>query len=194
MTVITANRITLARTLLCVPIAVLLRLGRPFGAFLCAVLHDYLDHLDGIVAKVDAAVAAAALAAAAPSIMVHSVACRPAPPVQVHRSMGYVDDPLLGAFLDALCDKFVNVFCLWSILLLTRYEAMADGWDVAAYVTIIGLVIAYEAVIGVVRVEDYYHARYAPQQSQPRRLAATMEGKLKECVARRRARGYRVPA
>jgi phosphatidylglycerophosphate synthase len=47
-------------------------------AFLLVVLHDFLDHVDGIVAK-------------------------------AHRKMfGQVDDPLLGGFMDAFCDKVFN--------------------------------------------------------------------------------------
>ena len=44
-------------------------------ACLLIILHDYLDHLDGILAR-------------------------------VHRDKyGKMDDPLLGGFLDAFCDK-----------------------------------------------------------------------------------------
>lgn len=49
---------------------------------LLIVLHDFLDHVDGIVAK-------------------------------VHRRVhGNVDDPLLGGFMDAFCDKVGVVFRL----------------------------------------------------------------------------------
>lgn len=45
------------------------------AGFLCVLFHDFLDHLDGIVAK-------------------------------VHKSIfGQIDDPLLGGFMDAFCDK-----------------------------------------------------------------------------------------
>lgn len=48
-------------------------------AFLLVILHDFLDHVDGIVAK-------------------------------AHRQMfGQVDDPLLGGFMDAFCDKVPNI-------------------------------------------------------------------------------------
>ena len=44
-------------------------------AFTCVLVHDFLDHVDGIVAK-------------------------------VQRSLfGAIDDPLLGGFMDAFCDK-----------------------------------------------------------------------------------------
>ena len=45
------------------------------SASLFIVLHDFLDHLDGIVAKVH------------------------------RRQYGLVDSPMLGSFLDAFCDK-----------------------------------------------------------------------------------------
>lgn len=44
-------------------------------ACLMVLLHDFLDHLDGIVAKVQKTI------------------------------YGHVDDPILGAFMDAFCDK-----------------------------------------------------------------------------------------
>ena len=42
---------------------------------LLVIFHDFLDHVDGIVAKVQ------------------------------RRVLGNVDDPLLGGFMDAFCDK-----------------------------------------------------------------------------------------
>ena len=56
---------------------------------LLVVLHDFLDHVDGIVAK-------------------------------VHRRIyGNVDDPLLGGFMDAFCDKVKLVLILDTIILTT---------------------------------------------------------------------------
>ena len=49
-------------------------------ACLAILFHDFLDHLDGIVAKVQ------------------------------RRLYGPVDDPLLGGFMDAFCDKVVEVY------------------------------------------------------------------------------------
>lgn len=47
-----------------------------FGvAFILVFVHDFLDHVDGIVAK------------------------------QHKKTYGQVDDPLLGGFMDAFCDK-----------------------------------------------------------------------------------------
>ena len=44
-------------------------------AFLLVLFHDFLDHLDGIVAKVQKTI------------------------------YGPIDDPILGGFMDAFCDK-----------------------------------------------------------------------------------------
>lgn len=106
-TVFTANIVSYSRTLLVIPIAVCLKyehiasfslnilpllgsfsLGINFlhtryqyqtTAFLLVILHDFLDHVDGIVAK-------------------------------AHRQMfGQVDDPLLGGFMDAFCDKVTRI-------------------------------------------------------------------------------------
>ena len=53
-------------------------------AFVLVLFHDFLDHLDGIVAK-------------------------------VHKTFyGDVDDPVLGSFMDAFCDK-VSDYHLESI-------------------------------------------------------------------------------
>lgn len=108
-TVFTANIVSYSRTLLVIPIAVCLKyehiaffslnilpLLGSFSleinflnlhtryqyhttAFLLVILHDFLDHVDGIVAK-------------------------------AHRQMfGLVDDPLLGGFMDAFCDKVTRI-------------------------------------------------------------------------------------
>lgn len=51
------------------------RTGFYWTAFFMVILHDFLDHLDGIVAKAQ------------------------------KQTYGSVDDPLLGGFMDAFCDK-----------------------------------------------------------------------------------------
>ena len=49
------------------------------AAFSLVIVHDFLDHVDGIVAK-------------------------------AHRQMfGQIDDPLLGGFMDAFCDKVITL-------------------------------------------------------------------------------------
>lgn len=63
-------------------------------AFLLVILHDFLDHVDGIVAK-------------------------------AHRQMfGQVDDPLLGGFMDAFCDKVTRIRTFKNIytLLILFFE------------------------------------------------------------------------
>lgn len=97
-------------------------------ACLLVLFHDFLDHVDGIVAKVQ------------------------------KRVYGEnIDDPLLGGFMDAFCDKIVNVFCLWTIIQDTNFENtsifVSLGFILLCY-TIIGL----ETAIGVVRVQDYFSA------------------------------------
>ena len=92
------------------------------------VFHDFLDHLDGIVAKVH------------------------------RRTYPNQDDPLLGGFLDAFCDKIVNIFSLWSIIQMTPiYD---NNYFMLLYVITCYSVIVYETIIGVVRVEDYFTAKF----------------------------------
>lgn len=143
VTIFTANGVTYCRTLLAVPIAIALKNGYYTTAFACVILHDYLDHLDGIVAK-------------------------------VQNSLGYKSDPELGSFLDAFCDKLINCTALWTILMLTDYNMTTS--ELLTFVSILGGIILYEFVLGVVRVQDYY----AAISGEERNLAASMEGKLKE--------------
>ena len=56
-------------------------------AFLLVLFHDFLDHLDGIVAKVQKTI------------------------------YGQVDDPILGGFMDAFCDK-VDLFYTLSFIFI----------------------------------------------------------------------------
>lgn len=72
----------------------LLRSRYFISASLLIVIHDFLDHVDGIVAKVH------------------------------RSHYGAVDSPLLGSFLDAFCDKVSIIICtqfsslahIWSVL------------------------------------------------------------------------------
>ena len=70
-----------------------------------------------------------------------------------------IDDPLLGGFMDAFCDKIVNIFCLWTILQEINFQEtsflISIGFILLCY-TIIGL----EVAIGIVRVQDYFNAVY----------------------------------
>lgn len=126
---------------------------------MCVVFHDFLDHLDGIVAKV------------------HRVTY----PGQ--------DDPLLGGFLDAFCDKIVNVLSIWTIMQYTDF-ASTSTLQTSIYLFLCYAIIGYETVIGVVRVQDYFLASFKKayeiketenKETDPTKLtAAAMEGKLKE--------------
>lgn len=98
-------------------------------AFMCVVFHDFLDHLDGIVAKVQRV------------------------------TYPNHDDPILGGFLDAFCDKIVNVLSLWTILQMTNFDLMSQN-EVIVYLTVSYSVIAYESILGVVRVQDYFLAKF----------------------------------
>ena len=96
---------------------------------MCVVFHDFLDHLDGIVAKI------------------HRVVY----PDQ--------DDPLLGGFLDAFCDKIVNVLSIWTIIQYTDFSSVRI-YQIVFYLFICYIVICYETIIGVVRVQDYFLASF----------------------------------
>lgn len=98
-------------------------------AMWCVVFHDFLDHLDGIVAK----------------------AHRQAYPNK--------DDPLLGGFLDAFCDKIVNVLSLWTIIQTAELDRAAR-FEMSAFLAISYAVISYESIIGVVRVQDFFLAKF----------------------------------
>jgi len=143
-TVFSANIVTYSRTLLIIPIAICLKMNYFMMAFSLVLFHDYLDHLDGIVAK-------------------------------VHKKYGYQDDPKLGSFLDAFCDKIVICTTLWSILLLTQYHDMTNLGTIL-FLGISCTIMLYEVILGIVRIQDYY----ASSSNESRYLAANMEGKLKE--------------
>lgn len=96
---------------------------------MCVVFHDFLDHLDGIVAK-------------------------------VHRvQYPGVDCPLLGGFLDAFCDKIVNILSIWTILQFTNFS-QTNFFELIMYLILCYSVIAYESVIGIIRVQDYFLASF----------------------------------
>jgi phosphatidylglycerophosphate synthase len=151
MIFLTANRVTLGRTVLVIPIAICLKFQYYFSGCMLIVLHDFLDHVDGIVAK-------------------------------VHRSYyGSVDSPILGSFLDAFCDKVVNVFTLWSILLFVDYQHFSL-YQLIIFTGLCSAVIVYEIILGVVRVQDYFHAFYSFSEKGDKQpsIQASMEGKTKE--------------
>lgn len=158
--IFTANIVTLSRTFLILPIAWFLKYDYNWLAFWCVVFHDFLDHLDGIVAKVQRV------------------------------TYPNHDDPILGGFLDAFCDKIVNVISLWTVLQTVDLNGTST-YEKFMCLFICYAVISYETVIGIVRVEDYFKAqfkkRYNIEDKNPKEkvdpkqvTAASMEGKLKE--------------
>jgi phosphatidylglycerophosphate synthase len=68
-----------------------------------------------------------------------------------------IDDPLLGGFMDAFCDKIVNVFCLWTILQETYFQETSFVVSIA-FILLCYTIIGLETAIGVVRVQDYFYA------------------------------------
>ena len=150
ITVFNANIVTYSRTLLIVPIAWALKYEFSIIGCLLVVLHDFLDHVDGIVAK-------------------------------VHKRLygENIDDPVFGGFLDAFCDKIVNVFSLWTILQETNFQETSFTTSLA-FVLLCYTIIGLETAIGVVRVQDYFHASSRGGSSSQGSTAAAMEGKLKE--------------
>jgi len=147
ITIFTANIITIGRTFLAIPIVLSLRMQWCYTACFLIIFHDFLDHLDGIVAK-------------------------------VHKRVGYEDCPFLGSYLDAICDKVVNVTCLWSLLCLTDFSTLTFVQSLLL-LTGSGALISSEIVLGIVRTQDYFHTKYSGN-NKPRNLSASMEGKLKE--------------
>lgn len=100
-----------------------------FWACMCVVFHDFLDHLDGIVAKVQRV------------------------------TYPNHDDPLLGGFLDAFCDKIVNVLSIWTIIQSIDLSNASEV-EIFFYLFISYAVISYESIIGVVRVQDFFLAKF----------------------------------
>ncbi len=121
---ITANVITIFRTVLIIPISILLQMGYVNMGFTLYVIGGILDFVDGLVAT-------------------------------VHRKAGYKDNPDLGAFLDAFCDKFYYGVGKIVVLSLGNYEQ-------PLHITILLLASAlillqYEVRLGIIRVADYYY-------------------------------------
>lgn len=156
--ILTANIVTISRVFLVIPIAWFLKYDYNFSALMCVVFHDFLDHLDGIVAK-------------------------------VHRvSYPNEDCPLLGGFLDAFCDKIVNILSIWTILQFTDFSGTNNSESIF-YLILCYSIIGYETVIGIIRVQDYFLASFKKDynidedetEKDPAKVtAASMEGKLKE--------------
>lgn len=86
--------------------------------------------------------------------------------------------------MDAFCDKIVNVLSLWSILMVTDFTHMSSQ-QTWLFLGSCSTIIAYEFILGIVRVQDYFQAYYSRRYGDTRtssstNTAAVMEGKLKE--------------
>lgn len=196
--VFTANTVTFGRVFLVIPVALALSFGqepllpegvtapllpagfnRLPGVFVAAVLilwHDFLDHLDGIVALAQRQTGAAA-----------------------------GDDPLFGGFIDAFIDKVFFALAVWSTLLCCDFpslrsavaallrggspraatDAASLGSSLSLECCVLGacaMLVAYEIAIATVRVNDYFTEKLAPpaEGGRRRKLRAAMEGKLKQ--------------
>ena len=151
-TVFSANVVTYGRGLLAVPIALAMKYGALRWASFLVLWHDFLDHLDGVVAKQQA---------------------------RDGRSTG--DDGAFGAFLDAQMDKLVFCVVLWSFLLLCAWP-LDDVAATAVVVATAASLFALEATIACVRTGDYFRVKYAPKAAGKKSpaLRAVSEGKLKQ--------------
>ena len=89
--VFTANNITYFRCIMGVMINVLLKYNYNYSCFYLIFLHDFLDHLDGIVAR-----------------------------VQFKNGTNKDDDKDYGAFIDAQCDKVVFTGISLALILFRK--------------------------------------------------------------------------
>ncbi|CAD7948637.1 unnamed protein product [Amoebophrya sp. A25] len=123
------------------------------AAFL-VMFHDFLDHVDGVVAKVQR---------------------------EDGRAAG--DCGRWGGFVDAQCDKIVFCTCLWTLIVLNDISGSeASGAPSLLGITLTGTcfgLIMMELAIAWVRTRDYYQAVYASTKAQGA-LRAIGEGKLKQ--------------
>eukprot|EP00656_Telonema_subtile_P056302 TRINITY_DN8963_c0_g1_i1.p1 TRINITY_DN8963_c0_g1~~TRINITY_DN8963_c0_g1_i1.p1 ORF type:complete len:374 (+),score=95.95 TRINITY_DN8963_c0_g1_i1:82-1203(+) len=149
-TVFTANTVTYTRGFLAIPIALGCKYGWLSTAAFLVMFHDFLDHLDGVVAKQQA---------------------------RDGRSKG--DDGMWGAFVDAQMDKLVFCLCLWSFLLTVSYNTAGAGVQAVVVLTCATL-FGLEFAIGAVRTQDYFTARLQPADGIKPALRAVSEGKLKQ--------------
>ena len=92
------------------------------------VLHGFLDHIDGVVARVQKGVYGEKR-----------------------------DESLFGNFLDGFCDKIVNVFCLWTILQTIPLDQTSLFISVA-FILLCYTTMAVEVALAIVRVHEYFDA------------------------------------
>ena len=161
VTVFTANIITYSRGLLTPVIVACMKYQYLHIAACLIMFHDFLDHLDGVVAR-----------------------------QQAQDGLSKNDDDKYGAFIDAQMDKLVFCTCLWSFLVLLDYPSFSslnteEGWYSIPLMIIIMLtsicLFMLEATIAVVRTGDYFHVKYASASTKGTpALRAVSEGKLKQ--------------
>jgi len=94
--IFTANSVTYSRTVLGILTGFLIKLDYSLLSFFMIIFHDFLDHLDGVVAH-----------------------------VQKLNGAGAGDDPVYGAFIDAQCDKIVFIFLAWSNLMCLELKPLS---------------------------------------------------------------------
>ncbi|CAD7930855.1 unnamed protein product [Amoebophrya sp. A25] len=154
VTVFSANAVTYARTMLTLVICFLLKCGSyPYTAAFLVMYHDFLDHVDGVVAK-----------------------------VQREDGRAAEDDARWGGFVDAQCDKIVFCTCLWTLIILNQVPGMGENGAFLGYslmVTCFGLILM-ELAIAWVRTRDYFQAVYCQNAKTQGALRAISEGKLKQ--------------
>lgn len=150
VTVFTANIVTYGRTFMCLLIAYYIKIGCTGAAAFLVIFHDFLDHVDGVVAKVQR---------------------------EDGRAAG--DDGRWGAFVDAQCDKIVFITCLWTIIMCIDFNSTPTHWTYLILVSCMAL-ISMEMVIAWVRTRDYFFAVYAPPSKTVGALRSVAEGKLKQ--------------
>jgi len=150
LTIFTANIVTYARGLLVIPIALLMKYDYfGFASFLI-MFHDFLDHLDGVVAKQQA---------------------------KDGRSKG--DDSVYGAFIDAQMDKLVFCLSMWTFLLFIDYESSEWMVNSIVILSVVFL-IALECCIATIRCTDYFQVKFSVAGDSLPAVRAVCEGKLKQ--------------
>lgn len=152
ITLFTANIVTYLRGTLVIIVSLCMRHTCLCWASFLVMLHDFLDHLDGVVAK-----------------------------QQAKDGRSKEDDPAYGAFIDAQMDKLVFCLCLWTFLLLVDYvdgNFIVNGVVTLTTVVLIGM----ELTIACVRTTDYFFVKHSPTVSSKAKpaLRAVSEGKLKQ--------------
>lgn len=149
MSFFTANNVTYFRTLLVFPILYsILYSQNSYIACALIVFHDYLDHLDGVVAREHVKLG-----------LLHSETAK-----------------CYGAYLDAMCDKLVNMTTL--IALLWSMNGKIGFITFALSMCTVG----YESALAWVRTIDYLHStsEKSDNKKSPAAIRANLSGKFKE--------------